>query len=244
MYREIRKTTEKYTKNLDIVTLFGTFILLTLLLMPIVSSFTSVGTGFIRFTSIYADMTLAELLLLFSVSIISIALISIFLSGLISIVKLQETLDHVTYSKVMSTFKKYVTKIFLYLTIVTALSIAVGTTMTYLNAPADLIHIAILIIWLLFIFTPQVAVIENFGVLGSMKDALKFIRMYPIALVGYIGLGVIMMVILVFLEALLGQYFIWEHKLVSLILVSLIVLPILQIFATELYLKRYPLSGL
>lgn len=244
MSKPINRTLEKYIENLDKVGFFGIFVILTLVLSLIISSFISTGAGFIRFSSIYADLTLIQLLILLSTGIISILLIGVFLSGLISTIKLQETLDHVTYHRVMKTFKTHVWKICGYLIILTLSSVTLGTILSYLRAPTILIHIIILIPWILFIFTPQVAVIENFGIQGSMKDALKFIKDNPLPLTKYLALGFILMFLLVILEAGLGQYFIWKHKILALILVSFIVLPLLQIYATELYLKRYPLTGM
>lgn len=243
MLKQLKKTWNKYIDNIDKVGFFGIFIILTLALSPILSSFTSVGSAFIRFTSIYADLTPIQILLLVGISAVSIIFIGMFLSGLISLIKLQETLDHVTYRRVMVTFKKHITKISLYLAILTVSSLAIGTILSYVGTPQIITHIIILGLWITFTFTPQVAVIENFGVTGSMDDAVKFIKDHPLPLVKYLVLGFISMFVLVLIEATLGQYLIWGHRIVSILLVSLVVLPILQIYATELYLKRYPLSS-
>ncbi len=244
MLKQLKKTWNKYIENIDKVTFFAIFIILTLALSPILSSFTSVGSAFIRFTSIYADLTTIQILILGGIGTASIVFIGMFLSGLISLIKLQETLDYVTYRRVMATFKKHITKISLFLAILTLTSLAIGTTLSYLGTPQIITHLIILVLWITFTFTPQVAVIENFGVTGSMKDAVTFIKDHPIPLVKYIVLGFILMFILVIIEAMLGQVLIWEHRIVSILLVSLVILPILQIYATELYLKRYPLTNI
>ncbi len=244
MQLPVQRALDKYVENIDKVALFSVFIVLTLLLSIVLSSFISVGSGFIRFTSIYADLTTSQLALMLGVSIASIILISIFLSALISVIKLQETLDHVTYKKVTSTFKKYVLQMTFFLILITATTIAIGTILTYIGAPRIIIQAIILIIWVLFIFTPQVIVLEDFGLIESMKDAVKFIENYPQALAKYIVAGFILMFILALIEVGLGQFFVWTHQIVSIIIVSLAVLPFLQIYATELYLKRYPLTGI
>lgn len=240
----IQRALTKYIENIDKVVLFSIFIILTLLLSFILSSFISVGSGFIRFTSIYADLTVPQILVMLGVTLISIILISIFLSGLISIVKLQETLDHVTYRRVTSVFKKYVLQMTLFLMLLTIVSITIGTILTYLGTPAAITHAIILIIWVLFIFTPQIIVLEDFGLIESIKDSVKFIEKNPKPLAKYIVVGFVLMFSLTLLEVGLGQLFVWSHQIITVILVSVIILPFLQIYATELYLKRYPLTGI
>ncbi len=240
----IQRSLHKYIENIDKVALFSIFIVLTLLLSFILSSFISVGSGFIRFTSIYADLTPLQIIVMVGIGLTSIVLISIFLSALISTIKLQETLDHVTYRKVSSVFKKYVLQMTGFLVILTVITITLGTLLMYAGIPEIIIQAVILVIWAMFIFTPQIIVLEDFGVLESMKDAVKFIEGYPKALAKYLIVGLILMFFLTLIEVGLGQFFIWAHQIVSVVLVSLVVLPFLQIYATQLYLKRYPLTGL
>ena len=106
------------------------------------------------------------------------------------------------------------------------------------------VELVLFVFWALFIFTPQVLIVEDFNLIESMKDSVKFIRKYPLALVLYFSLGIILLFILLLVETLLGQYFIWEHKLISIVILSLFVLPFLQMFATQLYLRRYAVARL
>jgi len=244
MRMPIQRALTKYIENIDKVILFSIFIILTLSLSFVMSSFISAGSGFIRFTSIYADLTIPQVIIMLGVSLVSIILISIFLSALISTIKLQETLDQVTYKKVTSVFKKYVLQMTMFLILLTVISIAIGTFLTYIGTPTVITQAVILILWVLFIFTPQIIVLEDFGVIESLKDSLSFIERNPIPLAKYIVVGFILMFLLTLIEVFLGQFFIWAHQIITVVLVSILVLPFLQIYATELYLKRYPLTGI
>jgi hypothetical protein len=122
------------------------------------------------------------------------------------------------------------------------ISMLLGTFLDFLAVPRIIIHLILFCIWLPFIFTPQVLIIEDFNITKSMDDALKFVKKRPVSLVLYIFLGFIFLFLLALIETMLGMHFIWEHKIISIIIVSLFILPYLQMFATELYIERYPVS--
>lgn len=231
-----------YLTSLNLVIGFGIFIVLSLALMPLISSYINVGGGFIRFSSLYLDLTPAQALIFVGISILSLLLLSIFLSAIISIVKLRETLDHVGFAKVAALFKKYVLRVFMFLLFLSILSIAVGTILDFAGVHRLLTHVIIFVLWLPFIFTPQILVLEDFGINESIIDSIKFIKNSPMSLILYLVFGLILLLIFTIIETGLGRYFVWEHKIVSIIFISMVVLPYLQMFATELYLKRYPIS--
>ena len=238
------RTTRVYLNSLNLVVYFSVFILLSLILLPLVSSFVNVGAGFLRFSSLFYDLTALQGIIFILVSFASLLLLSFFIAALVSIVKLKETLDHVAFSRILNTFPKYVIKVFIFFLIMGLLSIAFGAIFNLIGAPAFAIQLVLLIFWALFIFTPQVLIVEDLDLIESMKDSIKFIKKTPIALVLYFVLGIVMLFALLLVETQLGQYFVWEHKIISIVILSIFVLPYLQMFATQLYLRRYAVARL
>ena len=244
MFSVFKRTIKVYVGTLNLVALFSLFILFSLLLMPLLSTYVDVGAGFIRFSSILYDMNALQALVFLLVSLASILLLSFFIASLVSVVKLKETLDSVAFSRVISTFGKYVLRVFYFLIIMGVISVLIGLIFNLLNIPDFVTQLALLVFWASFIFTPQILVIEDFNLINSMKDAFNFIKKQPLALVYYFTLGVVLVFLLLLLEVWLGQYFAWQHKIISIIILSLVVLPFLQMYATELYVRRYAVARL
>ena len=95
---------------------FAIFIILSLLFLPMIAGYVNVGGNFIRFSSLYTpDMTALQAVALFGIAVVGLLCTAFFLSAIISIVKLRETLDHFGFSKVIATFPKYIGRIFAWL---------------------------------------------------------------------------------------------------------------------------------
>ncbi len=244
MFNVFKRSVKIYLGTLNLVALFSLFILFSLVLMPLLSTYVDVGAGFIRFSSILYDMNALQALVFLLVSIASILLLSFFIASLVSVVKLKETLDNVAFSRVISTFGKYVLRVFYFLIVMAVVSVSIGLIFELLNIPDFITQLILLIFWASFIFTPQILIIEDFNLINSMKDAFDFVKKQPLALVYYFVLGVALVFLLLLIEVWLGQYFVWQHKIVSIILLSLVILPFLQMYSTELYLRRYAVARL
>lgn len=242
MLKTISKTNRIYLSTLNLTVYFSVFILFSLVLLPLFSSYVNVGGAFIRFASVYRDITPLTGLILLFVGLISILSLSFFISAIISVVKLRETLDHVKFTKAVSTFSRYVLKVFLFFVMMSALSISVGVLFSLLGAPAFLTQMALFIVWVPFVFAPQVIIIEDMEISEAMLDSWRFVKKAPHALFIYMLMGFAFTLALVLIETFLGQSFVWEHKIVSIVLLSLFVVPYMQMFATELYIRRYAVS--
>lgn len=236
------KTNKVYLTTLNLVLGFSVFIFLSLALLPFLSSYVSVGGGFIRFSSLYLDLTIPQAMLIIVVALLSLLFLSLFISALISIVKVRETLDHVRFSKVVSIFKKYVLRVFFFLLFLSVISILIGTIFEFISMPKLLTQLVLFAIWLPLIFAPQVIILEDFGLGGAFRDSIKFVINSPLSLFVYIVLGAVLLLLFALIETSLGHYFVWEHKIISIFFISIFVVPYLQMFATELYILRYPVS--
>lgn len=236
------KTNRVYFSTLNLVLGFSVFIFLSLALLPFLSSYVSVGGGFIRFSSLYLDLTIPQAILIVGVALLSLLFLSFFVSALINIVKVRETLDHVRFTKVTAIFKKYVLRVFFFLLFLSIASILIGTIFEFMSMPRLITQLVIFAIWLPLIFAPQVIILEDFRLGGAFKDSIKFVVNSPMSLIVYVILGAVLLLLFTLVETSLGHYFIWEHRIVSIFFVSIFVVPYLQMFATELYILRYPIS--
>jgi hypothetical protein len=243
--RKIRRALDKSVKvysSIFALTLgFSIFIFCALVLLPLVSSYLDVGSAFLRFSSILYDMTIMQAVLFVLVSILSLIFLSLFLSAIITSIKLRETMDHFRFKKVWNSFPDYVTRMFVLLLLLSVLSIVFGTVLEAASVPREVLQILLACVWLPFMFAPQILILEDLGVFDALSDSYTFITKSVKEWVAYIALGVFLLLLVAMLEFSLGFFFTWEHKIISIVLVSIVVLPFLQVFATELYIMRYPL---
>jgi len=238
------KTIGVYFENFAFVLFSCLFALLSLSLLPFVSTYLSGGAGFVRFTSLIFDLNLLELLIVIVIFLASLLLMSLFVVSVVSIVKFKETLDHIGFKKVALLFSKHIFRVFVFFIVMAFISVGFGTLLTWIGLPSIIIQTLIFIFLVLFIFTPQIMVLENFPLVVSMEDSVKFIFDQPLSIIWYILFGSISLFLITLLEVNLASYFVWEHKVIILLLVTFILLPMLQIFAALLYVRRYGVARL
>jgi hypothetical protein len=221
---------------------FSIFIFCALVLLPLVSSYVDLGSAFIRFSSILYDMTYQQAVLFVLVGLVSLAFLSLFLSSIITTIKLKETMDHIRFKKVWDAFPDYVARMFFLLLFLAVVSILVGTFLESASVPREIIQLIIAFVWIPFIFAPQILILEDLGVAEALGDSFNFVKNSMKALLTYLALGLLLLLLLATIEYGLSFFFAWQHKVISIVIVSIGILPFLQVFATELYLMRYPLQ--
>ncbi len=244
MFEAFIKACGMYKETYKVTVSFSIFALLSLSMMLFLSSYLAAGAGMIRFSSIRLDMTLTEAVFFAAVSLASTALFSITLASVISITKLKETLDQSGFAKIINVFPDYVLRVFIFLVIMTVATVAVAAVASFVNAPPALAQFVLLVLWALFLFSPQVIVLEDYPVLRAMADSKEFVAKHPGALLEYLLIGFVLLILVLVIETVLGQFLFFEHNIVSVLIVSLVVLPLTQMYASELYLTRYPLAGI
>ncbi|RLG21608.1 hypothetical protein DRN74_01760 [Candidatus Micrarchaeota archaeon] len=242
MQLALKKSIKMYLDSFGIIAGFSIFALCSLILIPLIASYIDLGSGFIRYSSLYLDINTVQATVFLFVGIISLLFMAFFMSSIITTVKLKETLDHVGFTKVLHSFYSYVLRIFSLLVFLGIATAGIGVLFTYLQLPNAALQLIIFAIWLPFIFVPQIVILDDFSITKAIKDSFNFIVNNPKPTLFYFIVGFALMLILAVIEVLLGHLFIWEHKLITIFLLSLGVLPFMLIFTTELYLSRYPLS--
>jgi hypothetical protein len=187
-------------------------------------------------------MTALQALIFALVGLVSVLFLSLFLSSIITTIKMKETLDHFRFNKVWNAFPEYVVRMFVLLTLLSVLSLLIGVGLEAISMPREIIQLLIAVVWIPFVFAPQILILEDLGVLDALGDSVSFIKSNPTALLSYLCVGLVLLFLLAVLEFGLSFAFTWEHKVLSIIIVCIGILPFLQVFATELYMMRYPLQ--
>ena len=152
-------------------------------------------------------------------------------------------MDVVKVNKIFDKFYIFSLKIFVFLLFISGLSILIGTAFTFLDLPW-LGHLLIFGLWASLLFTPQIIVLEELPLHKAIEDAVSFVTHNPTSLLKYLAFGVFLVLIAGFLEYIVGTLllFPWD-KILSTLFTAFFILPLLQIYAAELYLARYPVIG-
>jgi uncharacterized membrane protein len=119
-----------------------------------------------------------------------------------------------------------------------------GALFSYMSVPNFVIQLFMIVLWVPFIFVPQILILEDLGIQDAMEDSWRFITRQPMALVTYLVAGFLMVFALLLIETFLGQYMVWQHKIVSIVVLSIFIMPYLEMLATELYITRYAVARL
>src|SRR3989344_1586953 len=192
---------------------FSIFVLASLLLTPLVASFVNVGGGFIRFSSVVYDLTVTQLAVLALSFFASLLFLSFFITAIIVLVKMQETLDHYGLKKVFANFQGYMKRVFAFFLLFSLLTIALGVVLDYYGVSRALIQLLVALVWLAVVFSPQIIVLEDFSLFEAVRDSMRFIKETPTALLAYVVFGFACFLVLALAETVLGSFFVWEHKL-------------------------------
>jgi len=232
-----------YVENFKIVLLFSVFALLSLAFIPLFSGYVNAGGGFLRLSSVFYDITAPEFFIIVVIGVLSVVFMSLFFAALISIVKLKETLDHVGYLQVIREFSKYVFRLMGFFLIMYVVQFVLAYVWYLFSIPMGWYHLLIIIIWLPFLFYPQVVVIDSHGFLESFRESFRFFLKHPLRTLLVFFVLIALIFCLLVIEVVLGQYFVYEHKVIGALLLSFFVLPFYVILTTEIYMKKYPISG-
>ncbi len=230
-------TSETYRENLKLVLLFSVPFVIAFLI-PLLAPFPtyiSSGAIFIRSASIFTNLdffTVAVILvaLIFSLLFISFAYVAISL-----IVKSRKTRLAIS-QRVLHDIEKYIGKVFTVLLIYTLILMAANVIGYMLNIQTFLTDLVGFFGFLFIFYAPSAIVVDNVGVLRSMKNSIRLVFHSPQYFVIWLVLVTlaISVIDLVFVS-ILG---IWATYIVLLI-VSLLVLPYFVIFQAESYMRRF-----
>ncbi len=232
-----------YVENFNLILLFSIFALLSLVFIPLFSGYVNAGGGFLRLSSVFYDITAPEFFFIVVMGVLSVVFISLFFAAMISVVKLKETLDHVGYFQVVREFSKYVFRLMSFFLLMYVLQFLLAYLWYVFSIPMGLYHLLVIILWLPFLFYPQAVVIDSYSFLESFGQSIRFFIENPLKTLFVFFILVALIFCLLVVEVIFGQYFVYEHKIIGALLLSFFVLPFYVILTTEVYMRKYPISG-
>jgi hypothetical protein len=240
--KAFERTFKVYKNIIPFTVVFGIFVLASLLLLPWVSSYVNAGAGFIRFSSLIYDVTIPQLAVFLLAGFTSLLFLAVFISLIMTTIKMLETLDIFGVRKILSIFPTYVSRVLMLLLFLSVFSIGIGIMLDLFSVPKFIVQVILIGIWLPFLFAPQILVLEDFSISRAIEDSFLFLKRSPSSFIAYIFVATLLLAVVTAIETTLSQFMFWESKIISLVLVSMFVLPFLQVLATELYILRYPLQ--
>ncbi len=230
---------DTFAANLKLVLLFSipfviAFIIPLLAPLP---SFTSLGAIFLRSASIFTNLNFVTIAVIFAAMFFSLLFISLAFVLINLIVKAKKTRLSVS-RRVLIDIEKYIGRVFIVLVIYTLALLIANAAGYALGNEALLTGIVGFLFFIPVIYAPSAIVIDNKGILRSMKDSALLVAKSPVYFVEWLLLATIVISVIDFvLVSLLGVY----AGYVVLLVVSLLVLPYFIIFIAEAYMRRFPI---
>jgi hypothetical protein len=231
---------DTYGSHLSLILLFSISLIIASVI-PLFAAFptySDMGGIFIRNASIFYNVTpLTAALIVFS-TVFSLLFFSFGIVAINVVVKHKRTYSRIK-KEVINGLERYTAKVFAILLLFTAVIILLDILSYMYSIPFYTIAVIGLVLTPLFFYAPSSIVIDDNGILRSMKASVKhfFKRL------DYVGLWLIIAIVL--LTALdfifIGIAGISLSRYVLLIVNALFVLPFLILLQSECYLRRFGL---
>ncbi|MCK4884246.1 MAG: hypothetical protein KAS30_05215 [Candidatus Diapherotrites archaeon] len=226
-----------YKKNVKIVGLFAILILFAAPITALASSYFSLGGQFIRFSNVDFDLNLIDFAGTMGFFLISTFLFSIALTLLITVVKSQFAVTQIS-SAIIEEIDSNYAQVFLFFVAFSVLSLLIGSVFTKAEIPYFIASMLTFLVWMPFVFTPQAIIIGDMNVVEAMVDSAKFVKTKADLAVLWFAVGFVLLSIVAVFEALLYN-FVFFMPVVSFVVVTVFVLPFLEVLKTEIYLSKY-----
>jgi hypothetical protein len=229
-----------YVKNLKLLLLFSLAFIIAFLI-PIFASiptYNDAGSIFLRSASLFMNLNMLN------ASIIAIAIFFSLLFLSFSIVAINIVVKHSrTHLKikeeVLKGIEKYISKVFVVLLLFTVIILLVNLAFYNLGVSGIATYIVVLALTPFLFYAPSSIVIDDFGVIRSIKASLKFfVKRFDYFLL-WLVLAILVITFFDFIF-IVGTGTVISRYLM-LVVNSLFILPFFVVLQSEMYLKRFPL---
>ena len=209
-------------------------------LIPVFAStptYLSMGAVFIRTGSIpdvnYFDMAVTLFAYLISLFIIADTIVNINI-----IIKTRRTRTKIT-QEILGGMGKYAVNLFLIYVFLSLLIFTLQLLTYLLPAQSILFPILVFVVTMPFLFFPPAMVIDNLKVWKAIRSSLDMLFRRPMEVTAWLLIGffflVLSEIVLFILPYPFGPYFVLFFN-------SLVLLPFLIVFQTNIYMEKYPLA--
>ncbi len=230
---------EAYRTNRNLVLLFSIPFVIAFFI-PLLATFptyVSSGAIFIRSASIFTDLNFATVAVIIAALFFSLLFMSFAFVAISLVVKSKKTSVAVS-KRVLLEIEKYIGKVFVVLVLYTALLLIANVVGYIFGIQALLTSLAGFFGFLFIFYAPSAIVVDNKGILRSMKNSLLLVVKSPLYFIQWL---VLITVIISVLDAILIGLTGFYASYILLLIISLIVLPYFVIFQAEAYMRRFAL---
>lgn len=227
-----------YRRNWKMLSFFSAPFALMFPLSLLLPNFVALGGIFLRYGSIRSDLGTVEAAGIVLVYLVSLLLFSFTLVGINLIIKSQRTLHRLTHYE-QEKIEQHTFSLFTLFLLVFVVSFLVNLFL-YDTGLASTVGLFIsLLLSLAVLFVPQSMVLEEMGLVNSLKRSLSLSFWRFPSLVAFLAVasGLVLLVTFVFLQFSDFRMARYLAVLVN----ALIILPFLEVLKAQLYLSKYTL---
>lgn len=229
---------ETYKNNMKFVVFFSIpFVIAFLIpLFAPLPTYISAGGIFIRSSSVVNNINFINIAVILIAIFFSLLFISFAFVAISLIVKSRKTKSKIS-KRVMQDIERYISKVFILLLIYTFVLVIVNVLGYIYGNMGILTDIVGFFGFIPLFYAPSAIVVDNKSIGRAVKDSIKLVVGNPsYFILWFILIGVIISVIDFVIIALFGAYL---SMYITLVLVSLFVLPYFVIFQAEAYMRRF-----
>lgn len=228
---------EQYKKNFTVVLTFGILLIFTVFFLQSANAFASTGTIFLNYTFL-ADFSLQSIID-FVLMVIFLLFFSIFSALMIFAVR--KNLSQVKLHYYLTErIQKFGLQLFGFYLLYTLILLLLGTFLAAIGFNFFSIMSLLLIVSIFFSFVPQSIIIDEYNVPDAIMSNFEFIATNFLSFLFIIMISAIILAIIPIIEIGLDSYY-YIGSLITLIIVTMFVIPFIEILKTELYLKKFSL---
>ena len=201
-------------------------------------TYMSFGGLFLRTTDLLS-MNAFNFILSFLVVILASALIATTLILVSLLVKKGRTRSGLSQSKIRKAINTNIVPITVFYILFFAFNF-IMQTLSLAIPVLPIIHIISLLSYAVLFFFPYALVIDDYNIFTALHKTVRIFTKAPFRIVLWLSVMFVLLVLLHALSTLILPYAIAQYA--SFIIAALVVLPFSIIFASHLYMDRYPLS--
>lgn len=136
--------------------------------------------------------------------------------------------------------QKFFLKLYSFYFFLTLFFVLFAYLSVYLGIPLLVTNVIMLLVSLLFLFVPQVVVIEEEKLRHAIFSNVEFTLSHPREFLTVLAISALLLWVIPYVEFVLDQYFL-IGRFISLILIFIFVIPFIEILKTWLYMMKFDL---
>ncbi len=233
MLKFVNRSIEFYKNNFKIILLINVICIFSLFFLMFSDTYIVGGAGFIENVKYDISSYFFAIIL----SFISLIIFSVYLCFLVSYVKLKEIGNPDILKYLVLDLKKYFISVFSFFAILLILNMIIFYFIPFRN-----IFLAVLDLFILF--APIIIILEDVNLFEASYKSVLFIKKEPFKYLFLIFVVCFTIFLNIFIEVSFERLFGNFAFILSVLILSNFIFPILILMLIELYLESYKISGL